>query len=224
MLARAAADPWLSCGSTLVFCSSASESERVHRLLSDTLASPPRSVLLHDLLPAEVRASAVERLLAGEVEMLVATQVAARGLDFPSLRHVIMCASHAWHACMAFMQAHRGPSRHLYSNPHACCALSPRRLPRHTPSAHALCCLRSTPIETSVALRYDLSLDVTSFVHCAGRTARRGQAGVVTCLVKSQDSKAYAHRSHHALRPAPRLNFDARGQPKPAAAPGEPTS
>ena len=53
---------------------------------------------------------------------------------------------------------------------------------------------------------YDVPRDVASFVHCAGRTARRGQAGLVTCLVRNaRDIGRY--KNLHALQDAPKLHF-----------------
>jgi superfamily II DNA/RNA helicase len=53
---------------------------------------------------------------------------------------------------------------------------------------------------------YDVPRDVASFVHCAGRTARRGQSGVVTCLVRNaRDIGRY--KNLHALQDAPKLRF-----------------
>jgi superfamily II DNA/RNA helicase len=78
--------------------------------------------------------------------LLVCTTVAARGLDFPSLRHVIM---------------------------------------------------------------YDMlsaNEDVAAFIHCAGRTARRGQNGLVSCLVQSTGSVG-KFRNLHALQDAPQIHF-----------------
>merc|ERR1712176_494898 len=104
-------------------------------------------MLLHGALPSLQRVRAVHAFRIGDdTKILVCTDVAARGLDFPRLRHVVM---------------------------------------------------------------YDgLSADVSKFVHCAGRTARRGHRGVVTCLSKSQHMRSLtAHQGHHALHPAPKLKF-----------------
>jgi superfamily II DNA/RNA helicase len=72
--------------------------------------------------------------------------VAARGLDFPSLRHVIM---------------------------------------------------------------YDMlasDKNAAAFIHCAGRTARRGQEGLVTCLAQSNGSMGQ-FRNLHRLQDAPQIHF-----------------
>jgi superfamily II DNA/RNA helicase len=56
---------------------------------------------------------------------------------------------------------------------------------------------------------YDLPEDVVAFVHCVGRTARRGRSGTVSCLVKSQaDVSVYGRfQGHHALLDAKPLRF-----------------
>jgi superfamily II DNA/RNA helicase len=45
------------------------------------------------------------------------------------------------------------------------------------------------------------------YVHCVGRTARRGRAGRVSCLVESREQVG-RYRHLHALQPAQRLTFD----------------
>ena len=51
---------------------------------------------------------------------------------------------------------------------------------------------------------YDLPTDVTTYVHAAGRTARRGEAGLVTCLVQNRgQQQAFSQfHSHLALQRA----------------------
>lgn len=68
---------------------------------------------------------------------------------------------------------------------------------------------------------YDMPTDLTTFVHCAGRTARRGHQGVVTCLVRTGSGGAgqFGYTGHHALPPAQQLSFKAvegekRSQPR----------
>lgn len=96
-----------------------------------------------------MRTRAVDAFRRAETPLLVATGAAARGLDFPALRHVILAG---------------------------------------------------------------VSTDAATFVHAAGRTARRGQPGLVTCLVPSEHTEMTAHQEHHALRPAAKLRF-ARERP-----------
>ena len=61
---------------------------------------------------------------------------------------------------------------------------------------------------------YDLPDDVTAFIHCVGRTARRGKSGLVSCLVKSQaDVNRYGrYRAHHGLLDATRLSFPTKAE------------
>ena len=74
--------------------------------------------------------------------------------------------------------------------------------PRHLPSCqvpalylHSAC--------TLPALRPTVTAD---YVHCVGRTARRGRAGRVSCLVESREQVG-RYRHLHALQPAQRLTF-----------------
>lgn len=146
ILESADEDPWLRDGATIIFCSGAGEAERICTFLKDSLPlSTPMA--LHSETRADQRAAVLHAFRSGEARVLVANDAAARGLDFPSLRHVIM---------------------------------------------------------------YDVPLDLTAFVHCAGRTARRGQSGLVTCLVQTHEAAMYEQfdlKSHHALLPAPQLTF-----------------
>ena len=61
---------------------------------------------------------------------------------------------------------------------------------------------------------YDLPDDVTAFIHCVGRTARRGQSGLVSCLVKSQaDVNVYGrYQGHHGLLDATPLSFPTKAE------------
>ena len=57
---------------------------------------------------------------------------------------------------------------------------------------------------------YDVPSDVAGYVHAAGRTARRGRDGLVTCLAESR-TQAGEYRQLHALQQAPRLRFAEQG-------------
>ncbi|CAE8690369.1 unnamed protein product, partial [Polarella glacialis] len=145
ILETAKEDEDLCDGSTLVFCATAETAERVRSVLAEAAPShKPKA--LHEATSLEQRAEAVQGFLSGETKLLVSTDSAARGLDFPRLQHVVM---------------------------------------------------------------YDVPPDVTAFVHCAGRTARRGSSGLVTCLVEAHEVEKYEFdfKSHHALSPAVQLNF-----------------
>ena len=52
----------------------------------------------------------------------------------------------------------------------------------------------------------DVGTDVATFVHSVGRTARRGEAGVVTVLAQ-QGSAVGKLKGLHALQPAAALGF-----------------
>ena len=105
----------------------------VHALV---LAAAPwlSPALVHGEMDPEERSSALRAFAEDDTRLLVCTDVAARGLDFAEVRHVI---------------------------------------------------------------NYDLPRDVNTFIHRAGRTARRGQAGLVSSLVTSADAAvARAMREH----------------------------
>jgi superfamily II DNA/RNA helicase len=76
--------------------------------------------------------------------VLVCTDVAARGLDIPNIRHVIL----------------------------------------HT-----------------------VPTTVSAFIHQVGRTARKGQDGLLTCLVNTASGDAQKYTHLHALKAASELSF-----------------
>ena len=54
---------------------------------------------------------------------------------------------------------------------------------------------------------YDVPADLSAFVHQAGRTARRGTQGLLTCLVKTQSNEMGRYTKLHTLKDAQKLNF-----------------
>ena len=56
-------------------------------------------------------------------------------------------------------------------------------------------------------IMHDMPTVTADYVHCVGRTARRGREGRVSCLVESRDQVG-RYRHLHALQPAQRLTFD----------------
>ena len=134
VLKEAAEDDELSGGQAMVFCTEASLAAEVHTFLNQHAAErgnegkgecvAERALLLSEATPAAERASTVAAIARGEARLLVCTDVASRGLDFPRMRHVIM---------------------------------------------------------------YDLPRDVAAFIHRAGRTARQGTAGMMSCLVQAHE-------------------------------------
>jgi len=69
----------------VVFASTQVETDR----LADALAEQGHAVAaLHGAMPQKVRAHRLKQLRAGQVRVLVATDVAARGIDVPSITHV----------------------------------------------------------------------------------------------------------------------------------------
>jgi len=149
VLKEALADEFLSGGGTLVFCATPQDVEDVLALLEDKLPSClPRA--LHSGTEPQARAEALRDFRGGRVRLLATTDAAARGLDLPNLRHVVM---------------------------------------------------------------WDVPPDTTAWVHVAGRTARRGQEGLVTCLVHADQQRKYQwdFQNHHALKPAEQLRFETEG-------------
>ena len=54
---------------------------------------------------------------------------------------------------------------------------------------------------------YDVPTDVAAFVHRVGRTARRGQEGLVTCFCRAGSSDLGRYKHLHAQQDAPALVF-----------------
>ena len=143
-------DDWLRLGSTILLCNSVSSAKDLsHRIETEFGINV---ALLHDGLEASSRKAVLTGLRGKQEaqssecakEFIVCTGIAARGLDVPNVRHVIL---------------------------------------------------------------FDVPTDISGFIHQAGRTARRGQQGLITCLVKT-GSGDYARYSHlHALKDASKLHF-----------------
>ena len=75
---------------------------------------------------------------------------------------------------------------------------------------------------------YDMPRDVTTFIHRAGRTARRGEAGLLSCLVTPYEKNLYAELlegegSHGELTPL-QLSGGRSGERRAAAAAAASTS
>lgn len=131
LLRDSAADQWLGQGSTMVFCAEEKVARELHTLLANADDAWLRGLspgLLTEGTPVRQRSRMLNAVREGECGLLVCTDVASRGLDFPQMRHVIM---------------------------------------------------------------YDLPDDAAKFIHRAGRTARVGREGHVTCLVQSHEVEQY---------------------------------
>mmetsp|Transcript_17255 Transcript_17255/g.35614 ORF Transcript_17255/g.35614 Transcript_17255/m.35614 type:complete len:430 (-) Transcript_17255:165-1454(-) len=142
---------------TIIFCKDENEVEAVHSFVKthETLGDVFAPEKLHVDMLSEERTSSLSRFRTNDNEclMLVTHEIAARGLDCPSVRHVVL---------------------------------------------------------------FDTPTDVTAFVHRAGRTARAGEEGVVTCLVQgggglgsfAESGGSFGqHKNLHSLLDAPKLTF-----------------
>ena len=74
-------------GGTLIFCADVSSAKHAHAKLATTLPTLG-PILLSDCTPAADRVAALQSFREGSSEILIATMFAARGLDFPALKHV----------------------------------------------------------------------------------------------------------------------------------------
>ena len=54
---------------------------------------------------------------------------------------------------------------------------------------------------------YDMPGSTQDYVHRAGRTARAGRGGLVSCLVCGGFGAGQSHQHLHALKAAPKLEF-----------------
>ena len=161
VLDKAAQDPCLADGRTLIFCKDDQAVIRVHAMLAKERPQA-RTLVMHAKLeekecaaalcrfgggspvgPAHTHPTAYTSKDGGDHALLVCAQSVARGLDFPDLRHVVL---------------------------------------------------------------YDVPSDVRAYVHCVGRTARRGKEGLVTCLVGTRE-ETQAYRHLHALGDAERVSW-----------------
>lgn len=160
LLETSFADRWLGQGATIVFVGGPRTARHVHAVLSAAMPEMAPAMLHGETTPEE-RQLTLRKFYTDETLLLVTSDVAARGLDFPSVRHVIM---------------------------------------------------------------YDLPRDVAGYVHRAGRTARRGRGGLVTCLVSPAQDKLYrALRLGEAEPGSPlQLSSGRAGRPRPSPRPRTP--
>ena len=71
---------------TLIFASNQSEVDDIHEYL---LLKGIDAVAIHGGLEQSIRNSAIADFKSGKADVLVATDVASKGLDFPDIQHVI---------------------------------------------------------------------------------------------------------------------------------------
>ncbi|OEU23028.1 P-loop containing nucleoside triphosphate hydrolase protein [Fragilariopsis cylindrus CCMP1102] len=156
ILQKAEDNPLRAGQSTIIFCETESGVELVHSFLEKSPLSKafaPRK--LHVRMEPNKRSDALSDFQTNpeKCRLLVTHEIAARGLDCPLVRHVIL---------------------------------------------------------------FDTPKDVSAFVHRAGRTARAGEDGTVTCLVQAGTGfngggSFGQHKQLHALQDAPKLNFKKAG-------------
>jgi len=70
----------------LIFSASKNDVDDIHEFL---LTKGVRAVAIHGSKDQEERRMAVELFTAGQEDVLIGTDVASKGLDFPSIQHVI---------------------------------------------------------------------------------------------------------------------------------------
>ena len=130
-------------GATLIFAASPAKVEHLQVLLA---SEKPGYKNLSLQEKSESVQEVAECFRSGTAQVLVATDMSVRGLDFPLVRHVIL---------------------------------------------------------------YDLPVEATAFVHCAGRTARSGNTGLVTCIVEAGDARQghFDGKAIHSLTDGPQLSF-----------------
>ena len=156
ILHKAEDNPLRAGQSTIIFCETEEGVELVHSFLEKSVLSKvfaPRK--LHVRMEPNKRSDALSDFQTNpeKCRLLVTHEIAARGLDCPLVRHVIL---------------------------------------------------------------FDTPKDVTAFVHRAGRTARAGEDGTVTCLVQAGTGfngggSFGQHKQLHALQDAPKLKFKKAG-------------
>ena len=122
--------------------------------------------LFHKGLPVEERAQSLKAYESGQLQALVCTGLASRGIDFKEVAHVVQ-----------FEVATNGKLRRAHTH-------TPQRFPRF-----ALLALRSSLCALLVLLVSRLTCEsplpsytAVEFMHRVGRTARAGQTGVTTSL------------------------------------------
>jgi hypothetical protein len=153
VLERAANDPWLSDGATLVFCSDPHEAARLAVLLRGALPHL-HAAALHEEQSVAERDDALAALRGATCRLLVCTGWATRGLDVAELRHVVLydvpthtpayvhAAGRTGRAgragivtCLVESHSQMGQFRQLHALQQACV---PRRVPACHPMTRAV--------------------------------------------------------------------------------------
>ncbi|CAK9015536.1 unnamed protein product [Durusdinium trenchii] len=133
-------------GATIIFCATSAKAIELQAHLLERWKTSSLHEESTKMLSLSEVADIIQSFRDGATQILVATDMSVRGLDFPFLRHVIL---------------------------------------------------------------YDVPADATAFVHCAGRTARSGNTGLVTCIVEEGNALEtnFDGKAIHSLKDAPQLSF-----------------
>jgi len=70
----------------LIFCENKNDVDDIHEYL---LVKGVEAVSIHAGKDQEERAAAMELFQSGKKDVLIATDVASKGLDFPNIQHII---------------------------------------------------------------------------------------------------------------------------------------
>lgn len=176
VLRRARADEWLRDGATLVFCANGATVERL------------RAVVME----------AEKAYSEAELSTLSPPSPPPPRPLLPPLPPLIL------HEGLADDERHAALSALRRSAADADVE-APSRAPRVLIATSVVARGLDVPGLRHVIL-YDMPTDIAGYVHCAGRTARGGRPGLVSCLVESH-SQAGRFRELHALTRAPALHF-----------------
>jgi superfamily II DNA/RNA helicase len=192
VLRRARADEWLRDGATLVFCANGATVERLRAVVMEAEKAYSEAEL--STLPHSHSHSYSE----AELSTLSPPSPPPPRPLLPPLPPLIL------HEGLADDERHAALSALRRSAADADVE-APSRAPRVLIATSVVARGLDVPGLRHVIL-YDMPTDIAGYVHCAGRTARGGRPGLVSCLVESH-SQAGRFRELHALTRAPALHF-----------------
>lgn len=181
VLRRARADEWLRDGATLVFCANGATVERLRAVVMEAEKVSYKAELSAPSPPSPP----LPRPLLPPLPPLILHE----GL-----------ADDERHAALSALRRSAADAD----------VETPSRAPRVLIATSVVARGLDVPGLRHVIL-YDMPTDIAGYVHCAGRTARGGRPGLVSCLVESH-SQAGRFRELHALTRAPALHFGGERQ------------